>query len=368
MPNSFYNYIESAISRIPDKQILAKTFLSQGANISRYVIGKNEQSEMLIKTFKIDGIIDDYAAVQTVWNKIPVIKSTAIPVNAIVVNCSTSISPVSVARNLSEAGVQNLLNLHELIYASDNRIPLPSFQDQMKKDYTSNASEWLKLYQLMSDEESKMTLIDIVRYRLTADPVYMKGYSVRLNQQYFEDFMNYSSEVFVDIGGFDGDTTEEFCRRYNNYKKVFLFEPSEENISAAISRLSKLFRIEFIQCGLSDKTGQLSFNPTAGSASAVTENGDTTIEVTTLDFKIKEPVSFIKMDIEGWELKALEGSRNHIINDNPKLAIAVYHNSKDFYEIPNFILSINPHYDLYLRHYTEGWSETVMYFVPKKRT
>jgi hypothetical protein len=87
--------------------------------------------------------------------------------------------------------------------------------------------------------------------------------------------------------------------------------------------------------------------------------------VTTLDIKIKEEVSFIKMDIEGWELKALSGCKDHIINDKPKLAIAVYHNSNDFHQIPNYILSLNPDYDLYLRHYTEGWSETVMYFVPK---
>jgi hypothetical protein len=75
---------------------------------------------------------------------------------------------------------------------------------------------------------------------------------------------------------------------------------------------------------------------------------------------------FIKMDLEGWELKALQGAVRHIREDHPKLAIAVYHHPSDFWRIPEFILSIRDDYDLYLRHYTEGWSETVMYFVPRK--
>jgi hypothetical protein len=71
------------------------------------------------------------------------------------------------------------------------------------------------------------------------------------------------------------------------------------------------------------------------------------------------------MDIEGWELKALAGCISQIRNNSPKLTIAVYHNSIDFIKIPEFILSINKNYKIFLRHYTEGWSESVMYFLPK---
>jgi len=52
--------------------------------------------------------------------------------------------------------------------------------------------------------------------------------------------------------------------------------------------------------------------------------------VTTLDAAIGQPVSFIKMDLEGWELNALEGSRAHILEDRPKLAISVYHAGTNF--------------------------------------
>jgi len=49
----------------------------------------------------------------------------------------------------------------------------------------------------------------------------MMNYSVRLNEQYFEDFLKIDQEIFVDAGGFDGDTTELFCTKYPKYKKVF---------------------------------------------------------------------------------------------------------------------------------------------------
>ncbi|WP_180287768.1 FkbM family methyltransferase [Janthinobacterium sp. 35] len=108
--------------------------------------------------------------------------------------------------------------------------------------------------------------------------------------------------------------------------------------------------------------------PDAGSASAVSAAGSSSIEVTTLDLAVTQAVSFIKMDLEGWEMQALAGSQRHIRAEHPKLAISVYHNAADFHRIPDYIASIRQDYDLYLRHYTQGWSETIMYFVPRRNT
>lgn len=123
--------------------------------------------------------------------------------------------------------------------------------------------------------------------------------------------------------------------------------------------------IDFRPVGLSDTNGNLHFNSNAGSASSVTQDGSAeTISVVTLDSELSgESISFIKMDLEGWEMNALRGAEATIRNNKPKLAIAVYHAAKDFREIPQYLLSINPEYKIYLRHYTQGWSETVMYFL-----
>ncbi len=365
MNEAFETAIRDALEATPENQDLAKVFLSARTGIKRYVVGRNEQSAEIINAVKIDGVIDDYEKTLTELSDVPILSTTEIPANAIVVNCSTSISPVSVKENLLKAGITHILSINELIQASNGRIHWPWFVKQHLEDFLSHTSKWNDLYQSMADQESRQVMLDVVRYRLTADPKYMQGYRVRLKDQYFEDFMAYKSEIFVDAGGFDGDTTEEFCRRYPDYRKVYLFEPSLTNMEAAQVRLASFNNIKFLKIGLSDKEEVLHFNPDAGSASAVTDGGGESINVTTLDKEIDEPVSFIKMDLEGWEMKALAGCEQHIKNDKPKLAVAVYHGASDFREIPRYVLSLNQKYKIYLRHYTQGWSETVMFFIQK---
>ncbi len=293
----------------------------------------------------------------------PAVATAGLPADAIVLNCSTSISPVAVEQRLSGAGVRSIVSLHELIRAAGGAIEWPEFVRQQREDWRAFEGEWCDLFASLEDGPSAQTLLDVLRYRLTADSQFMQAYAVRVKDQYFEPFLDLRSEVFVDAGGFDGDTTEEFCRRHPDYRKVLLFEPSARNMRAAKIRLDGHRDISFWPEGLSDSPGSMTFNPEAGSASAVTSGPGEEIQVTTLDLAVAEPVSFIKMDLEGWELKALAGCERHIRDDRPKLAIAVYHQAADFRTVWRYARSIHPDYRVYLRHYTQGWSETVMFFV-----
>ena len=72
-------------------------------------------------------------------------------------------------------------------------------------------------------------------------------------------------------------------------------------------------------------------------------------------------VDFIKMDIEGAEINALNGARKTIQKFRPKLAIAVYHSIKEHYTIPQLIKEIEPGYRLYLDHFTIHEEETVLF-------
>lgn len=124
--------------------------------------------------------------------------------------------------------------------------------------------------------------------------------------------------------------------------------------------------IVFISKGLSNQKEVLKFNADFGSSSVISEQGAIFLEVDTLDHLVNEKISFIKIDIEGWERMAIEGMRNHILNDHPKMAISVYHKADDFWKIPEQVFSIRHDYDIYMRHYTEGTDETVMFFMPKQ--
>ena len=350
VPNDTYRQVED--------------FLSATSAGRRYLLGRNQSALALSHVVGIDGFVDDFADEAALWHGKPVIKIADLDAGSVVVNCSMSISPVSALARLKASRSGAVLNYSDIYRVRPELIPIPDFIRTTREDYQKNEVRLLHLYERLKDEHSRFVMKALAGYRLTGDPAYMMDFRVRFSEQYFENFLNMTEAVFVDAGGFDGDTTEEFCKHYPAYKKIFLFEPSHRNIEAAKKRLSGYRNIEFAQLGLSDSAGSLWFNPDAGSASAVSADGAERIEVTTLDSFTDERVTFIKMDLEGWELKALHGSARHIAEDQPALAISVYHNPSDYWRIYEYVMGIRDDYAVYLRHYTEGWSETVMFFVP----
>ena len=345
---------------------LVDVFASSKGVGRRYLLGRNEHSEALSKVIDIDGFIDDFVGQDTIWNGKPVVNSSAIPKEAIVINCVMCNMPVTAAKRIQELRVFGALAYSDLCHALPDLVPFPNFVSETRSDLRQNLEKWQTFSSSLADEQSKKILDDLLSFRLTGNYVSMTPYSYRPRDQYFEDFLGLGTkEIFVDAGGFDGDTTEEFCKRYPDYEKVYLFEPSSSNCEKARIRLKGFRSIEFIEFGLSDSVGKLWFNPDGGSASSISESGSCQIEVTTLDRHVDKNVTFIKMDLEGWETKALHGAKQHIVEDYPKLAIAVYHNSSDFWRVFEFVISLRQNYKVFLRHYTEGWSETIMYFVPQ---
>lgn len=331
---------------------------------SRYFFGRNELSLQLCKIIDPDGFIDDYVPSNSSWHGKPVFSLDQIGRDAIVVNCVINSRPKTAFSRIKDAGFSRILSYADLCRALPDLVPLPDFVLETRQDIDTNLEKWRSVFENLADVESKTVFNDVLHYRLTADHTALAKYTFRPMEQYFEEFMAFDKEIFVDAGGFDGDTTEQFCVRYPDYKKVYLFEPSQNNIQSAKKRLAQFHSINFIEKGVSDEPGVLYLNSNEGSSCMVSPTGFSEINVTTIDLHITEKVSFIKMDLEGWEINAIRGARNHIMNDHPKLAIAVYHRPSDIWRIFDLVRSFRKDYKVYLRHYTESWTETIMFFVP----
>lgn len=188
--------------------------------------------------------------------------------------------------------------------------------------------------------------------------------------QYFETFSPKNLETFVDCGVLDGDTTFDFARWcHGNYRKIFAFEADKDNYDVCKANLSKLTDVVLYNLGVWDSAQILRFNNTSTGFSSVREDNatlekDSIVEIKTcaLDDVLKdEEITFIKMDIEGAELKALQGAATIISRQKPKLAISVYHKPEDIWEIPDLLLELNPEYKFRLRHYGPSAYETVFY-------
>lgn len=355
----FGSSIEDAIAdpRVSDRAMR----VAAGSAGPCFLIGRNEDAARLIGNLEVMGVVDDNARPGETWNGLRVVSSAAVPRGAALVNTATSIRPVDVVRRFSNLAGCTFVSFFELVPVL--RIELPAFVSEQRRDWRNCQHEWEHLYERLADEESRRTLCDVLRFRLTADPDWMKNYRVRVGEQYFEPFLALDGEVFVDAGAFDGETSAEFRRQDPRYKAIHAFEPDPQNMARARKRLLGIRDVVFHDCGLSDSKADIPFDFGKGSASKVSSASTSVIHVTTLDDAVEGQVTFIKMDLEGWEIPALRGGARHIAAHRPRLAVAVYHQASDFRDVARFALSCHSDYRIFLRHYTQGWSETVMFFV-----
>jgi len=241
--------------------------------------------------------------------------------------------------------------------------------DKTSLAYMEANKENLKtIYDKLSDDLSREVfwkkVASALYCRINMDSVYEAGAT-----QYMDSCCRLSGkEVFVDCGGYIGDTALQFIKRTNNhYAHIFAFEPEQENFKAMKENLRTYRNITIINKGLWDRETELRFNAGGGAASSVSSTGGFEIPVTCIDNLLETGYipTFIKMDIEGSESMAILGAAKTIITYKPKLAICIYHKSTDVVEISILINELNPEYSYYLRQYESGfsWAETVLYAV-----
>jgi len=314
------------------EKALVEEFLKSGGR-KKYILGINKLTKSVQKNIRVDGVIDDFTRVQRSRKK-EILKIESVPKDAIILWTSSG-SPLEVKRRLDAMGFSNISYLALLKYSSLDLAPHPFIMD-FKEDYKRNKH------------------------------LYEQTYNLNHAGQYFErDILPDLKEiVFVDGGGYVGDTAAEVIKNYPDYKKIYLIEPIKEHLRIAKRDLAEHANIEFIEAGLSNKKKQLFFHEEK-SFSTLYQAGSQSVQVDTIDNIVCERVDYIKLDIEGSELEAIEGAKETILKYKPILAICIYHKAEDWHKVPQRVLSINSDYKIYLRHYMEGIFESVMYFIPR---
>lgn len=185
-------------------------------------------------------------------------------------------------------------------------------------------------------------------------------------KQYFDVFAPSKDEIFVDAGAYDGETIKDFMTWTNGqYRKAYVIEPLERMCRLIERRIERegWSNIVLSQNAAWNKKETLCFED-SGNASQVMHQGKSMIRGIDIDSLVGEDkVTYIKMDIEGSELQALEGAKNTIRKNKPKLAVCLYHKAGDVVDLPLKILEILPDYKFYIRHYMSDMNETVLYAV-----
>jgi FkbM family methyltransferase len=334
-------------------------------NTRKYVFGRNVYARAVVERFAVDGVIDDYAAEISFYG-VPIVRSDALCADDLVLVAAGG-RPLTARASVARTSAIQLDYFSFQKYAAP-QLPEPVFNEGFSEHFHANQERFEAIHARLEDALSKDLFRRLVNFRLTQDLWFLEGLRDAQAQQYFESFLDLREvgETFLDVGAFDGYTSLEFARRFPGYERILAFEPEPSNAQSCRSALSAHTNTVVLPFGLSDIADSLHMTA-AGSGSVISEEGDTVIRVEKLDELLPLDVkpTFIKFDIEGGELQALRGARMTIGKHRPKLAISVYHRTSDFWQIPEEVLSVFPHYRIYMRHYTESIYETVMFFVPR---
>ena len=199
---------------------------------------------------------------------------------------------------------------------------------------------------------------------LTPPHKYVHAY--REVPQYFDFLHPDKMEYFVDAGSYQGETIEDFIKwTKGRYGGIYAFEPMKDMYRIIRERYENNKKIEIFNYAVWDKKERLPFlNQDYMAASKFDPKGEEVVQGMDLDSALADKkVTFLKMDIEGSELRALQGAKRIIRLQKPRLAICIYHKSWDFVDLARQILNIVPDYRFYIRHYASDACETVLYAV-----
>lgn len=331
-------------------------------------LGKYTEEQCMKNQIKVLGHVDNN---ETKWDISKKIYSCDVLETDDIVIVASFAYP-QIMEQLSSLGIENCIYYEELARLMEGMETYYTAFENIFEELELNKRKYEKVYNLFSDSLSQEIFVNIVLYKATLDTKYtIKAF--RLTEpEGKEDFDKIVVEKldkyysFFDAGGFDGGSTLDFIHAAGTYDKIYFFEPDKDILEESQKRLKDFPNIVYMCAGVGEKSGYKSYNAIGGGAgyfSEVETDKSEQIDMIALDDLVKSHRSYIKMDIEGYELAALRGAEQAIKQYKPMLSISVYHRPSDLHEIIPLVLSWNPEYKVFLRHYLGNYSDTRVYFI-----
>ena len=237
------------------------------------------------------------------------------------------------------------------------------------------ADGFVALAKRLADSYSQETLWRVLSFHLTCDPEWYLNVARPYCTLYFRSglFSFTDHEKFVDCGASIAESTTGLIgTTKGKFDRAWMIEPDNINIKTLQQFLRRYAgtdverKISLHPYAVGESRASVPFNHVGGHGGSILPGGDEKpsgmVELRPVDEIIDDAPTFIKMDIEGFELPALKGSVKSIQAGHPKMAISAYHRATDLLDLPAFVDSIEPGYRIGLRHHTEDRWDTCLYF------
>ena len=226
-----------------------------------------------------------------------------------------------------------------------------------------------QVYDRLADEVSRKVFQNLIIYKLTGKIELLRDVTTPREEALDLIFPLDEQAVYIDLGAYDGDTLLEFREHAGeHYQKMLAWEPDRKNYMKLERNIEKnqLENVQIYPYASWSHAEKVIFNGCGGRNSSLGEGKkEYQVQAEAVDNILQgEPVSYIKMDVEGAEYQTLLGCRKTIETFAPKLAVSAYHRTWDFVELPLLLWHLNPGYQIFLRHhpYIPAW-ETNLYVI-----
>ena len=316
---------------------------------------------------KILGFIDnDLNKINKSFEGYPVFGLDSINKNSIIINGSGRYAE-EIDKQLTSIGYKNKIGFMEFLYLFNLPFQAHNSFSEFVEGVFKYKYKLISLYLSLNDKLSRIVLDNFLLYKMTLMFGFINKTTSPYDEEFFaKDLLYYGeSEVFVDCGAYNGDSFLRFNLQCKEFTKAYLFEPDNNIAKIASQSFADDSRVVVVNSGVFSETKELRFSATGKMNGAISDQGQNKINVVDIDNFIKEPISHIKLDVEGAEAEALIGSKNKIQKNLPKIAVAVYHKPNDLVVIPSLIESFKVgSYSFSLRHYSETLDDLILYALP----
>ena len=240
------------------------------------------------------------------------------------------------------------------MYAPD--MPVAGEDEYFDREFfNAHYDEILKAYSILCDDVSRSVYASVINYKLSGRLSYLSGAWSDVSEKY--DLVNSKCVITaIDAGAYNGDTVREMKRYFTRLEKVHAIEPDLKNFK----KLDKYceaeteISVKTINAAAWFESAEGEFSRSGNRNSSVNstasyEHASAVVNFVRIDDITSDTVDYIKYDVEGAELEALQGSSATILRDRPSLSVSLYHRSRDIFYLINYLAELYPYYNAYLR-------------------
>lgn len=298
-------------------------------------------------------------------------------INAIFAICIVNFPFTDVKGYLSEIGCKNIVPFWDIAEYFKDKIKVTNGWYCKKLDEIDRR-DIKNIYKNLCDNISRASYIQVLYWRIKRQEILFQDAEIIIEDKFFPKGIMpqlTQNEFFVDCGSYNGNTIERFMEYVDNkFQHIVAFEPDPKNYEQLCKVIDNIEettnkKITAYQYGVGNIEQEKNFVINLDLAGRFDDNSNgIKVKIVTLDNILKNnPITLLKIHVEGDEYKVLQGSLQVINKNRPIIIVTTYHSEEGLWKVPKLLMENLNDYCYYHRLHGYCGNESVLYAFPKER-